>query len=129
MRKKLQEKLFKKYPNIFADVGKSPEESGMAFGVQTGDGWYWLIDQLCRQLTVYYKPEIKAVQIKEKFGGLRFYVSNPTIEQYGAIKFAETLSLSICENCGSTKNVKQTNTSYIQTLCEECKNKNILKKN
>ncbi len=130
MKKELQEKLFKKYPNIFKDVDKTPEESGMAFGIQTGDGWFWLIDNLCEELNKYKiqnKVPIKAFQVKEKFGELRFYIIEGIREQYAIIEFAMALSLFICEECGSTKNVKQRGTSYIKTLCEECENN--MKKN
>ena len=132
MKKELQEKLIKKYPNIFSDVGKSPSESGMAFGVQTGDGWLWLIDNLCNELNKYKiqnETPIKVFQVKEKFGGLRFYLTGGGIpEQYAIIEFAQSLSFSICEICGSTENVKQTKDSYIQTLCDKCENKNNVKK-
>lgn len=40
-------------------------------------------------------------QVKEKFGGLRFYVSTATDEQYGMIRLAEALSYNTCEICGS----------------------------
>lgn len=61
-------------------------------------------------------------QIKEKFGGLRFYLlddSNKVIQ--GMIDFAEDLSYHICEKCGSIENVTQTD-GWITSLCEKCKN-------
>lgn len=41
-----------------------------------------------------------AAQIKEKFGGLRFYVDNATTEQYSFIEMAEFMSMNTCEMCG-----------------------------
>lgn len=41
-----------------------------------------------------------ASQVKEKFGGLRFYVDSATDEHYNYINFAESMSYKICEKCG-----------------------------
>lgn len=40
------------------------------------------------------------IQVKEKFGGLRFYVHGATDEQYAMIQFAESMSYRTCEVCG-----------------------------
>lgn len=64
-------------------------------------------------------PQIVAVQVKEKYGGLRFYVERASREQYAVISFAEALSYHICESCGSTKNIGHTQ-GWITTLCEGC---------
>lgn len=65
-------------------------------------------------------PQIVASQVKEKYGGLRFYVEGASREQYAVISFVETLSNYICERCGSTKNIGHT-IGWITTLCEDCK--------
>ena len=130
MKEELQQKLFKKYPKIFSQVGKSPEESNMAFGIQTGDGWHWLIDQVCgeiQRLTDMGHPQIVAEQIKEKFGVLRFYVQFPgaSDRQFDILLFAERLSATICERCGSTSNVELRKIDNIlTTLCDKCFVKN-----
>jgi len=64
-------------------------------------------------------PQIVANTVKEKFGGLRFYVNGASSEQYAQISFAESLSLKICERCGSTKGISQTK-GWITTLCKDC---------
>jgi len=68
-------------------------------------------------------PQIVALQVKEKFGGLRFYVQGATNMQYAVISWAESLSYHICEKCGSTKNIGTTE-GWISTLCEECHDPN-----
>jgi hypothetical protein len=40
------------------------------------------------------------IQVKEKYGGLRFYVNGATDEQYALIRFAESMSYRTCEVCG-----------------------------
>lgn len=94
MNAELQKQLYEKYPKIFADVVKSPQESCMAWGLEVGDGWYTILDTLCEALTYTYTtsiilkpedatetefyfrvnaPQVVADQVKEKFGTLRFY--------------------------------------------------------
>jgi hypothetical protein len=67
-------------------------------------------------------------QIKEKFGGLRFYYHGGDDEISGMVWLAESLSYKICEKCGTTLNVGQTN-GWIYTCCWDCLNKNDRAKN
>ena len=56
------------------------------------------------------------VQIKEKFGGLRFYINNGTEEMENYIRFAESMSLCTCARCGSPGKIR--NTGWSRTLCD-----------
>ncbi len=67
-------------------------------------------------------PPIQISQIKEKFGGLCFYYSGGDDYIYGLVSLAESLSYKICENCGSTINVGQTQ-GWVYTICKKCLNK------
>lgn len=124
MKIELETKLVKKYPKIFSEYRGDPQKTCMAFGMECGDGWYWLIDSLCESMQGYInankKPQVVAAQVKEKFGGLRFYTdgSNELIE--GMIWLAEHQSYKICEDCGSTEEVSQSKGSWIYTKCKEC---------
>jgi hypothetical protein len=66
----LEKKLFEKYPKIFADANKSPQESCMAFGLEVGDGWYNLIDILCEALTYTFTTSIEVDEEDGKRLGL-----------------------------------------------------------
>ena len=68
-------------------------------------------------------PPIQITQIKEKFGGLRFYINGGDDYIYGMIALAESLSYKICESCGTTINVGQTQ-GWIYTCCKDCYDKN-----
>lgn len=85
------------------------------------EGWFPLIDHLCSFLqfnTDYNRePQVEAVQVKEKFGGLRFYVKDATPEQYAVIAYVESLSTKTCEECGAPG--KQQGRDWIRTLCDE----------
>ena len=103
----------------------------MCFGFECGDGWYDLIDSLCRQLQKttdkYGDPQIVAFQVKEKFGTLRFYINGGTDNQYKIIDEFEKISSKTCEECGSEKNVSLYNEGWLYTRCLVCIKK--LKKN
>ena len=125
MDNELQKELIEKYPKIFRDCDKTPQESCMAFGISVGDGWFPLIDQLCKSLQhetdKCNAPQVIAAQVKEKFGGLRFYVNSANETQFNYIEFAEALSYKICEECGTMNQVITEGPGWIQSLCKECR--------
>ena len=57
-----------------------------------------------------------AVQVKEKFGGLRFYVQGATEKHWNYISFAESMSYRICESCGAEG--KTYTDGWHTTLCD-----------
>jgi hypothetical protein len=57
-----------------------------------------------------------AVQVKEKFGGLRFYVDRASEKHHNYITFAESMSYRICEECGSPG--KTYTDGWHMTLCD-----------
>lgn len=57
------------------------------------------------------------LQVKEKFGGLRFYTTGTTEEQGNYIHFAEGLSYKVCEECGSMKDTVLYSFGWNKTLC------------
>ncbi len=128
MKTKLDEQLVKKYPKIFADRYKDMKETCMCWGFECGDGWYWLIDNLCNSIQSYIDnnshfmniEQVVATQVKEKFGGLRFYIDGGDKHIRGMISLAENLSYKICERCGCTDGVEQTKGGWITTLCQSC---------
>jgi hypothetical protein len=63
-----------------------------------------------------YIPYITASQVKEKFGGLRFYTNGFTDEVSGMIRMAESMSYRTCEVCGNPG--RSNNYGWISTLCD-----------
>ena len=57
-----------------------------------------------------------AVQVKEKFGGLRFYVNGATDKHWSYINFAESMSYRTCEECGAPG--KTYTDGWHTTLCD-----------
>jgi hypothetical protein len=78
----------------------------MSWGLEVGDGWFNLIDNLCESLSHLYisgitlsdqryvpldAPTVVASQVKEKFGSLRFYYRLQFLDQVKQLqKQAET---------------------------------------
>lgn len=90
-------------------------------------GWFPLIAQLHRKLK-YLDIDYKIYQIKQKFGGLRYYFSpsdNPhyDLEIMSAIMFdvvslAESKSFTVCEIC-SKPGSRSSKNYWIRTVCSE----------
>lgn len=60
--------------------------------------------------------QVVAMQVKEKFGTLRFYYSGGDSEVSGMVRMAETMSALTCETCGSPGHTR--NGGWIRTLCD-----------
>ena len=68
-------------------------------------------EELTRSWGYERHPEVKADQVKSKFGGLRFYLHsyNVSSEIKGAISMAEKMSRYICEHTGEQKESNEIN--------------------
>ena len=64
-----------------------------------------------------HMPHITASQVKEKFGGLRFYYDGGDEYIQGAVSMAERMSYSICEECGNLG--KSRSGGWVRTLCDQ----------
>lgn len=61
--------------------------------------------------------QIVAMQVKEKFGGLRFYTHGGNNVTDGMIRMAESWAIHTCEQCGNAG--KPRNNGWIKTLCDK----------
>lgn len=142
MRAELENKLLKKHPKIFRQSNLPMTQTAMCWGIDCGDGWYPILDILCANIQHHldwhnaeggfeYKRklnekdenhipvrQVEATQIKEKFGGLRFYYNGGDVHIEGMVCMAEALSDRTCESCGNAGEGR--NMAWIKTLCEMC---------
>jgi len=133
MNKELEDRLCREFPNLYADMYKDPIQSCMAFGIETGDGWFDLIYDLSSKLEkiiVEYKekyPDIeywpKASQVKEKYSSLRFYMTTSTDEMERLIDEAESKSYHLCEMCG--KEGQCNLNGWLAVRCRDCWNSDV----
>lgn len=108
------DKLVEEYPELF----EGP------FYFECNLGWYGIISSLLRTISHFkerypesFGADFAVVQVKEKFGGLRFYtVGACPKECLGAIQLAELLSVQICEVCGSPG--EKRSGAWVSTLCD-----------
>lgn len=142
MKEELENKIFEKYPDLYSikdERGNISNEPCVGFS--HGDGWYDIIDGLSSTIRhiMKYHPErknltpeefeenygLRIVQVKEKFGGLRYYVDNSNPEVDAAIIMAESMSFRTCEFCGNRGSHRPG--GWIRTLCDECDEKTRLR--
>jgi hypothetical protein len=99
--------------------------SGKYGGFACGEGWWPILEKLCsniqhhidwknKQLEIV--PQVTVAQIKEKFGGLRFYYDGGDEHINGMVRMAEVWADASCEECGSPG--KRRDGGWIKTLCD-----------
>jgi len=118
MKQELQDKIFTDFPELFEL--RRPRKEGekvmpsICYGLECGDGWYDLIYTLCSQIANYIKwnekdCKVQVLQVKEKFGGLRFYTNAVPDKIRGMINMAEAMSYKICDVCGNKGSINSSN--------------------
>ena len=137
---KLQRKLFRKYPYIFENRKRPSSETRMCDGITCGNGWYQLIDDLCRKLKAIMNVTdcyIVASQVKEKFAGLRFYIDQVKFSHDSncsswkdqnnireiisdIIYHAHCDSFKVCEECGKYRDKSPQIGNYVYAMCDKC---------
>jgi len=84
---------------------------------ECGNGWFPLIKELIVDL-IELGWDKQICQVKEKFGGLRFYINEGSDEIYKRITSAEDDSYKICEVTGDVGKLR-TDIGWYRTLCED----------
>lgn len=117
MRDELEQRLIIAYPGLYRDVDRPPRESLMCFGFECLDGWFNILDRLSKELTDLNEGVV-AVQVKEKYGTLRFYIVGGSDKAYNLIDEAEHESLVTCETCGKSGKLRSIG-GWLKTLCSD----------
>lgn len=121
--------MHEKYPKMF-----SQPYGGFA----VGEGWWPILRSLCSNIQGHinhvndymkhnrekfkyaemYQPveQVVVEQIKEKFGGLRFYYTGGDSYIDGLVDMAESWASHTCEECGAPG--KSRSGGWIRTLCD-----------
>lgn len=136
LSKDLDDALVRDFPNTFRDRHASVMNTPMGFGFECGDGWEPLIRTIASELEAFILtlPEergayVRAAQVKEKYGGLRFYVDTDADIVDGewlsidlpehvtkTIREAEDASLRTCEVCGADGSTRESQ-GWVTTRC------------
>lgn len=132
MRPYFDRTLVADFPMLYAQRDGDLRETCMCWGFDVGDGWERIIRNLSVELEFLNETVpglfIEAVQVKEKFGGLRFYAvvnctDRATRKFWADIVWAltdnaEHRSLWTCETCGKSGRLRPG--GWMVTLCDEC---------
>jgi hypothetical protein len=74
----LTEQMYAAFPDLYRGRTRPPRDSAMCWGFQCGDGWYEILYDLSKELTDYalQRPPLRleVMQVKSKFGNLRFHL-------------------------------------------------------
>lgn len=128
MDRALAEQIHKKCLIIFRRRYAGSHKNLMAFDFSSDDSWFQIIDELSVQIEAIaeslneagleneYLPIV--VQVKEKFGTLRYYMHYSTDEIEAHIDQARKKSAVTCE-CRGVRGSFRTG-GYILVLCDEC---------
>lgn len=81
-----------------------------------GNGWIGIIVNLTEALLLQH-PDLHVSQIKEKFGGLRYYTNGLNDLGHTLVRWAEGASYRTCEVCGEYGEVRKG--GWLKTLCDE----------
>lgn len=109
-------RMEEEYPAMFV---------GAYGGFAVDKGWWPIIDLLCANIQQHIDwanrndqvvPQVVVAQIKEKFGGLRFYYDGGDDYVRGLVQMAEDWAIRTCETCGERG--KQRGGGWIRTLCD-----------
>ena len=104
------------YPKMF---------EGKYGGFACGKGWWLILEKLCANIQHHIDwqnretevvPQVVVEQIKEKFGGLRFYYQGGNEYIHGMVTMAESWADSTCEECSGIG--KRRDGGWIRTLCD-----------
>ena len=81
-----------------------------------GPGWHPIIERLMNDL-LKLGWDGRVLQVKEKFGGLRFYIEQTADALHDRINMAAEESFRTCEACGKPGSPR--GKGWIKTLCNE----------
>ena len=115
--------LLETYPKLYRQHGLPMTQTCMCWGFECSDGWFDIINELSEKLeqlnnTTYLEHPVEAVQVKQKYGTLRFYLSGYNDEVHQLVNEAERKSAVTCEECGKPGVCR--NDGWITTTCDEC---------
>jgi len=109
------ERMEERFPKMF-----SQPYGGFAVGA----GWWPILETLCSNIQQHLNwanresevvPQVIVEQIKEKFGGLRFYYQGGDEQIHGMVRMAEAWAGIACEECGAPGTLG--GNGWIRTLC------------
>jgi hypothetical protein len=116
----LTKKLYDRFPDLYRQHDLPMSQTCMCWGFDVDDGWFdlvWMLSLALEDESKQSGAKIEAVQVKEKFAGLRFYTGVNTDRGYALINLAEGMSYQTCEVCGKHGRTCSRGT-WLKTVCK-----------
>ena len=113
-----QQEMEAKYPLML---------SGKYGGIDVHPGWFSILELLFNSIQSHidfeqkrnpYLEQVVVLQIKEKFGALRFYYTGGNEYISGLVAMAEAVSSTTCEVCGSYGRIRS-NGGWLRATCDK----------
>lgn len=124
--KRMEEKFPKMYGGQYGgfcvDQGWWPIIESLSHNIQTHIDWVnEARERLLKDNPYNHKipdavEQVVVQQVKEKFGGLRFYYEGGSMYIHAMVRMAESWAAHTCEECGAPG--KSGGKGWIKTLCE-----------
>lgn len=115
--------LLEENPQLYLDRDSMTDQSLTMFGFACGDGWFEIIRKMSVKLTALIRsekePELRAIQVRERFGALSFNANIMTGNIKQAIEEAQLESRNVCEVCGGNGELFHKD-GQLKTLCVGC---------
>ncbi len=114
--------LLIEFPDLFAHGEELGAMHPAVGGFGCADGWFMLLHRLCRRLAELDREQpagqalLRARQVKQKFGTLRFYLDGGDAAVGLAVNAAEEESARTCERCGGPGELRERR-GWFATLC------------
>jgi hypothetical protein len=102
MSPELDKQLCEKYPKIFRDRYASPAQTCMCWGFP-GDGWYNIIDALCRAMTYTYSTSEQLDEEDGKRLGVKPYTHNGASTYFFEVAAPQAIADQIKEKFGTLR--------------------------
>lgn len=128
MRSDLSDRILKRCPTIFRGAKDERHKNIMSYGFECGSGWFEMllllsesIEKIASTMKAEGVDEDKlplVCQVKEKLGGLRYYIEHGNYEINAMIEEAQQKSFGICDVCGAAGQLRVIEGIYM-TRCHE----------
>jgi hypothetical protein len=116
-------RIIKTWPQVYGSVYPPSTTSFLAEGFQCGPGWYPLIERLSADIAAILDEmplaAFRVLQVKQKFGGLRFRVTGSNERILNRIATARVEAAHTCERCGRPSRIRSVD-MWLTTICDSC---------
>lgn len=113
--------LISRFPRLLLKLADADPSDPFSYGIECGDGWYNLLQDLLSRLTDLSggpDAQVVVVRVREKFGAMRVHIEAGAPEHWALVHWARDESEHVCEACGHSGTVL-VSSGCVMTRCEK----------